>query len=222
MSIPGGNRPAERPRDKLSLLRNHSLFRDLPPAVIERLGSYMKTRRAARGSTIFAKGDPGTVLNLFHEGEVFGEIALLAGRPRTADATAMSDCELVVIERRDFVPFLSGQPDVMLKFIEILCSRLRRTSEQVQDITFLNLPTRLAKTLLQLTAAEDGSTTPRKAAVTQREISQMIGISRESTNKQLRAWAKRGWIRLERGGVNVVAPDKLAAIAAEGSELDSS
>jgi CRP/FNR family transcriptional regulator, cyclic AMP receptor protein len=244
MSIPGGNRPAERSRDKLSLLRNHSLFRDLPPAVIEHLGSYMKTRRVARGSTIFAKGDPGTglmgvlagtvkvsvasadgkdvVLNLFHEGEVFGEIALLDGRPRTADATAMSDCDLVVIERRDFVPFLSGHPDVMLKFIEILCSRLRRTSEQVQDITFLNLPTRLAKTLLQLTAAEDGSTTPRKAAVTQREISQMIGISRESTNKQLRAWAKRGWIRLERGGVNVVAADKLAAIAIEGSEFDRS
>ena len=244
MSIPGGRRPAERPRDKLSLLRNHSLFRDLPPAVIEHLGSYMKTRKVTRGTTIFAKGDPGTglmgvlagtvkvsvasadgkdiVLNLFHEGEVFGEIALLDGRPRTADATAMSECELVVIERRDFVPFLSDHPDVMLKFIEILCSRLRRTSEQVQDITFLNLPTRLAKTLLQLTAAEDGSATTRKAAVTQREISQMIGISRESTNKQLRAWAKRGWIRLERGGVNVVAPDKLAAIATEGSEFDRS
>ena len=241
MSIPGGSRPAERPRDRLSLLRNHSLFRDLPPAVIEHLGSYMKTRKVARGTTIFAKGDPGTglmgvlagtvkvsaasadgkdiVLNLFHEGEVFGEIALLDGRPRTADATAMSDCELVIIERRDFVPFLSRHPDVMLKFIEILCSRLRRTSEQVQDITFLNLPTRLAKTLLQVTAA---SASPRKAAVTQREISQMIGTSRESTNKQLREWAKRGWIRLERGGVNVVAPDKLAVIAAEGLELDSS
>jgi CRP/FNR family cyclic AMP-dependent transcriptional regulator len=244
MSIPGGKRPAERTRDKLSLLRNHSLFRDLPAAVIEHLGSYMKTRRVVRGTAIFAKGDPGTglmgvlagtvkvsvasadgkdiVLNLFHEGEVFGEIALLDGRPRTADATAMSDCELVVIERRDFVPFLSDHPDVMLKFIEILCSRLRRTSEQVQDITFLNLPTRLAKTLLQLTAADDGSAAARKAAVTQREISQMIGISRESTNKQLRAWAKRGWIRLERGGVNVVAPDKLAAIATEGSEFDRS
>ena len=244
MSIPGGKRPAERTRDKLSLLRNHSLFRDLPAAVIEHLGSYMKTRRVVRGTAIFAKGDPGTglmgvlagtvkvsvasadgndiVLNLFHVGEVFGEIALLDGRPRTADATAMSDCELVVIERRDFVPFLSDHPDVMLKFIEILCSRLRRTSEQVQDITFLNLPTRLAKTLLQLTAAEDGSAAARKAAVTQREISQMIGISRESTNKQLRAWAKRGWIRLERGGVNVVAPDKLAAIATEGSEFDRS
>jgi CRP-like cAMP-binding protein len=244
MSIAGGKVPAERTRDKLSLLRNHPLFRDLPPGVIEHLGSYMKTRKVTRGAAIFAKGDPGTglmgvlagsvkisvasaegkdiVLNIFREGEIFGEIALLDGRPRTADATAMSPCELVVIERRDFVPFLSGHPDVMLKFIEILCSRLRHTSEQVQDVTFLNLPTRLAKTLLELTSAQEGSAPKRKVAITQREISQIIGKSRESTNKQLRVWAKRGWIRLERGGVNIVAPDKLAAIAAEGSELDPS
>jgi CRP-like cAMP-binding protein len=239
-----GAKQGERTRDKLSLLRSHPLFRDLPPGVIEHLGSYMKTRRVARGTTIFAKGDPGTglmgvlagavkvsvasadgkdiVLNVFREGDIFGEIALLDGRPRTADATAMSDCELIVIERRDFVPFLSSQPDVMLKFIEILCSRLRRTSEQVQDITFLNLPTRLAKTLLQLTGGVQGSATPSKATITQREISQMIGMSRESTNKQLRAWAKRGWIRLERGGVGVIAPDKLTAIAAEGADFDPS
>ena len=243
MSIPSGRQPAGRTRDKLSLLRSHPLFRDLPSSVIEHLGSYMKTRRVARGTAIFAKGDPGAglmgvlagsvkvsvasaegkdiVLNVFREGDVFGEIALLDGRPRTADATAMSDCELIVIERRDFVPFLSSNPDVMLKFIEILCSRLRHTSEQVQDITFLNLPTRLAKTLLQLTGAgEEGSAAKRKAAITQREISQMIGMSRESTNKQLRAWEKRGWIKLERGGVAVLAPDKLAVIAAEG--LDAS
>lgn len=244
MSMSGGKQAVERTRDKLSLLRNHPLFGDLPPAVIEHLGSYMKTRKVARGATIFAKGDPGTglmgvlagsvkvsvastegkdiVLNIFREGEIFGEIALLDGRPRTADATAMAPCELIVIERRDFVPFLSGHPDVMLKFIEILCSRLRRTSEQVQDVTFLNLPTRLAKTLLELTSSETGAAPRRKVAITQREISQIIGKSRESTNKQLRAWAKRGWIRLERGGVSVLAPDKLVAVAAEGSELDPS
>src|SRR5438094_5545898 len=238
MSIPRAKQAPQRTRDKLSLLRSHPLFRDLPGAVIEHLGSYMRTRRVARGTTIFSKGDPGTglmgvlagavkvsvasadgkdiVLNTFREGDIFGEIALLDGRPRTADAIAMADCELIVIERRDFVPFLGSHPDVMLKFIEILCSRLRRTSEQVQDITFLNLPTRLAKTLLQLTGGVQGSATPSKATITQREISQMIGMSRESTNKQLRAWAKRGWIRLERGGVGVTAPDKLAAIAAEG------
>lgn len=238
MASPGGRQAGERTHDKLSLLRSHPLFRDLPAAVIEHIGSYMKTRRVLRGTTIFAKGDPGSglmgvlagsvkvsvasvegkdiVLNVFREGDVFGEIALLDGRPRTADAIAMTDCELIVIERRDFVPFLSSNPPVMLKFIEILCSRLRHTSEQVQDITFLNLPTRLAKTLLQLTGGEEDSAPRRTAAITQREISQMIGMSRESTNKQLRAREKRGWIRLERGGVGVLAPDKLAAIAAEG------
>src|SRR5215468_3123076 len=222
MPSPGGKQQGERTRDKLSLLRSHPLFRDLPPGVIEHLGSYMKTRRVARGTTIFAKGDPGSglmgvlasavkvsvasadgkdiVLNVFREGDIFGEIALLDGRPRTADATAMSDCELIVIERRDFIPFLSNHPDVTIKFIEILCSRLRRTSEQVQDVTFLNLPTRLAKTLLQLTEDQEGAGPKRKVAITQREISQIIGRSRESTNKQLRAWAKRGWIKLERGG----------------------
>jgi len=228
-----------------ALFANHFLFRDLGPEIHERLGSYARPKTVARGVTIFQKGDPGTslfavcrgtvqmttlstsgknaVFNLIREGEIFGEIALLDGRPRTADATAMAPCELIVIERRDFVPFLSGHPDVMLKFIEILCSRLRRTSEQVQDVTFLNLPTRLAKTLLELTASEAAGAAPRrKVAITQREISQIIGKSRESTNKQLRAWAKRGWIRLERGGVSVLAPDKLVAVAAEGSELDPS
>jgi len=242
MSSPAGYQDARQSRDRLALLRNHPLFRDLPPAVIEHLGSYMKTRQVARGATIFAKGDPGSglmgvlsgavkvsvasaegkdiVLNMFREGDVFGEIALLDGRPRTADATAMTPCELIVIERRDFVPFLRDHPDVMLKLIEILCSRLRHTSEQVQEITFLNLPTRLAKALLELAA---GSPADRpKVAITQRELSQIIGRSRESTNKQLRAWEKRQWIRLERGGISILAPDRLAAVAAQGSELDPS
>jgi CRP/FNR family transcriptional regulator, cyclic AMP receptor protein len=244
MSITTTKQAPLRVRDKLSLLRNHPLFRDLPPAAIERLGSYMQIRKVSRGTTIFSKGDPGSglmgvlagsvkvsvaspegkdiALNVFREGDVFGEIALLDGRPRTADATAMSDCELAVIERRDFVPFLTSNPDVTLKLIEILCSRLRHTSEQVQDVTFLNLPGRLAKTLLELTAAKGDTEPRRKVAITQREISQMIGRSRESTNKQLRAWAKRGWVRLERGGVIMLAPEKLAALAAEGSELDGS
>src|SRR5437867_5070861 len=230
MSIPGGNRPTERTRDKLSLLRNHSLFRDLPPPVIEHLGSYMKTRRVARGTAIFAKGDPGTglmgvlagsvkvsvasaegkdiVLNVFREGEIFGEIALLDGRPRTADATAMSDCELMVIERRDFLSLVRSQPEIALKLLEVLCARVRHTSEQVEDVLFLDLPGRLAKILLQLTERAELSPA-RRVTITQREIGQMIGMSRESTNKQLRDWQERKWVRLERGGIVVLQPEAL-------------
>jgi CRP/FNR family cyclic AMP-dependent transcriptional regulator len=225
MSAPTDNPALARARDKLALLRNHSLFRERPSPVIERLGSYMKRRSVARGSTIFAKGDPGdalmgvlagavkisvpsadgrdVVLNIINEGGIFGEIALLDGHPRTADATAMSDCQLMIIERRDFLQFLRSQPDVTLKFIEILCARL-------------------AKTLLRLTTEGDAPAAKRKVTITQRELSQMIGMSRESTNKQLRAWAKRKWIELERGGVTVLQPERLAEAAEEGSELDRS
>ncbi len=99
-----------------------------------------------------------------------------------------------------------------------ICSRLRRTTEQVQDVTFLNMPTRLAKTLLRLTAERPGSAP--KVAITQREISQIIGRSRESTNKQLRSWAKHGLIRLQRRAVVILRPDKLAEVAAQGSWVD--
>jgi CRP/FNR family transcriptional regulator, cyclic AMP receptor protein len=244
MANPSTQRPSASAADKLALLRNHSLFGRLPPAVIEHLGSYIKRRALPRGAAIFAKGDPGSglmgvlvgsvkisvpsadgrdiVLNIIHEGEIFGEIALLDGHPRTADATAMTDCELMVIERRDFIPFLRGQPDLTMQIIETLCARLRRTSEQVQDVTFLNLPTRLAKALLRLVAEAEGPASTSKVTITQREISQIIGRSRESTNKQLRIWVKQGWIRLERGAVTVLRRDELAEVAAEGSELDSS
>jgi len=222
--------------DKLALLRGHPLFGAIAPELLERLSGYATTRAVARGDTIFAKGDPGNslyavcagtvkisvpsadgkdaVFNLVGEGEIFGEIALLDGQPRTADAAAQTDCELMVIERRDFLDLVRSQPEIALKLMEVLCARLRHTSEQVEDVLFLDLPGRLAKILLQLTGKTE--LPPRRVTMTQREIGQMIGMSRESTNKQLRAWEKRGWIKLERGGVAVLAPDKLAVIAAEG------
>jgi CRP-like cAMP-binding protein len=230
--------------DKVSVLRTHPLFCELTPPMLERISAYIKRRLVPKGQTIFEKGDVGVgligvvagsvkisvnsadgrdvVLNIIRSGEVFGEIALLDGRARTANATAMSDCELIVIERQEFVPFLRSEPDVTLKLMEILCSRLRRTSEQVQDVTFLNLSTRLAKTLLRMTANAGPSRSTGKVAITQREISEIVGRSRESTNKRLRAWARRGWIRLERGSVTVLKADKLEELAATGSDLDIS
>jgi len=150
------------------------------------------------------------------------EIALLAGQPRTADAAAMPDCALLVIERRDFLPFLRTQPDLMMQIVELLCSRLRWTTEQVQDVTFLDLPTRLAKALLRLVREDEGAAGEGKLTITQRELSQMIGRSRESTNKQLRVWARQGWVRLQRGAVTVLHAEKLVEVAAEAAELDVS
>src|SRR5262249_24324970 len=200
--------------------------------------SFMTRRPVRRGATIFAKGDPGTglmavasgavklgvvaadgreaVFNIVRPGEIFGEIALLDGRPRTADATAISDCDLLVMDRRDFVSCVHRRPDFALKFIEILCERLRRTSEQVEDVMYLDLPGRLAKALLRF-AGHDGAPV-RRIALTQSELGHMIGMSRESTNKQLHAWARRNWVRLERRSVVVLDPDALARIAAGVSD----
>jgi CRP/FNR family transcriptional regulator, cyclic AMP receptor protein len=231
--------PKPRSIDKRALLLAHPLFGRLGPELVDRLSSYAVTKSVKRGATIFAKGDPGnslfavctgnvkittpsaegkdTVFNLLKEGDIFGEIALLDGHPRTADAVAATDCELLVIERRNFVPLVHSHPEIALKLIEVLCERLRRTSEQVEDVTFLDLPTRLAKALLRLAKGA----TPGEGGVihiTQREIGQLIGMSRESTNKQLRTWEQRKWLRLERGGIVLLAPKAIAAVAAAGTD----
>jgi CRP-like cAMP-binding protein len=155
------------------------------------------------------------VFNLAKGGEVFGEIALLDGRPQIATATAMTDCELMVIDRGNFVSLLESQPEIALKLIAVLCTRLRRTSEQVEDILFGDLSGRLAKLLLRLTESVEFevSRSNRRIPMTQREIGQMIGSSRESTNKQLQEWKERNWIRIERGGITVLAPEALAGVA---------
>ncbi|HXE69691.1 MAG TPA: Crp/Fnr family transcriptional regulator [Hyphomicrobiaceae bacterium] len=217
----------------LEILGNHPILGELPRASIERLLSCATTRKLRRGATIFAKGDAGTqliavlsgrvkivvsspegreaVLNVVHEGEVFGEIALFDGCPRTASAIALTDCELLSIDRRHFLPMVREQPDVAIKLIEILCARLRRSSEQYEDVMFLNLRARVAKLLLRL-AEEVGGPLPRKVLVTQQEMSQMAGMSRESINKQLRSWAQVKWVRLERGGVVVLRPEALLSV----------
>ena len=115
----------------------------------------------------------------------------------------------MVIERRDFIPLLRDDPEVAIRLINILCARLRRTSEQVEDIVFLGLPNRLAKVLLHLYQPSPTALPNTKIHVTQREISQMIGVSRESANKQLQDWQRRKWLKLERGGVVIFSPDAL-------------
>ena len=100
--------------------------------------------------------------------------------------------------------------------IDILCEKLRKTNDQVERVTFLDLPTRLAKVLLQLAQSGEASAEGRKIGITQRKIGQMIGMSRESTNKQLRKWEERNWVRLERGSIVVVALDRLTAVATAG------
>src|SRR5262249_18830264 len=154
------------------------------------------------------------VFNVLGKGEIFGEIALLDGHPRTADATAVTDCELFVIEGRDFLPLMREETEIALRIIEILCSKLRRTTQQAEDVMFLDLPSRLAKALMRL-KADTACTGERKVTVTQKDLSNIIGMSRESTNKQLRIWEDKKLVRLERNAVVILATDPLAWISTE-------
>lgn len=228
---------------KLSVLRKHPIFADLEPEAFEQLCRYAKHSTLKRGATLFSKGDPGNslyavisgtvkmsisspdgrnaILNIVGPGEIFGEIALLDGRPRTADAMAMTDCELTVIERRDFLAFVHSEPNVALQLIALLCERLRIASEHYEEVVFLDLPTRLARILLQLADQTEAGAAEPKLKITQREISQMLGSTRESVNKQLRAWSKRGVIALERGGIVVYRLATLAAIAGGVGKRDA-
>jgi CRP-like cAMP-binding protein len=224
---------------KLSVLRKHPYFCDLEPEAFDQLFRYAKHSTLKRGATIVSKGDPGNsliavisgtvkisvssadgrsaILNLIGPGEIFGEVSLFDGQPRSADATANTNCEIFVIDRREFLPFVRSQPALAMKFIELLCTRLRWTSDQVEQVILQNLPGRLASALIRLTEKHKQEPKGRAIAVTQQEISEMVGMTRESINKQLRAWAARNWVRLEHGAIVVLDAAALRELAEAGS-----
>ncbi len=239
--MPGPNQTLLRLREaeKRGVLRSHYLFGKLNLKHIDRLVSCIVEKSVRRGSIIFAKDDRGSslfairkgvvkitvpsvdghdaVFNLVTKGDIFGEIALLDGRARTADAVAITDSELFVIERRDFLPLVREEPEIVLRLIEILCARLRQTTQQAESLMFLHLPGRLAKALLRLSHG-DRVARERKVAVTQRDLGSIIGMSRESTNRQLRLWEQKSWVRLERGGITILSVEELERIAESDSE----
>jgi CRP-like cAMP-binding protein len=221
---------AEAVGERRNPLASHFLLRQLDPPDIHGIVSYARTRRFSAGETIFLKGSEGSgmmavvrgqvrisapsrdgkeiVLNVINPGEVFGEIALLDGRERTADATALTDCELMVLERRDVLPYLEKNPKVCLKLLEVLCDRIRRTTEQVEDVLFLALPGRIAKAILRL--SRNGAAPVR---ISQRELGTMVGATRESVNKYLGDWQRRDLLTLRNGAIVITDAETLEELA---------
>jgi CRP-like cAMP-binding protein len=225
--------------EKRQIFERHFLFGKLSPSEIDTLLTYAHVERYRAGREIFAKGSPGQsmmavlrgsvrissisltgkeiVFNLIDPGEIFGEIASLDGGQRTGDATAMTDCELLVLNRRDFMPILENHADLCLLLIRILCQRLRRTSEQLEDVLFRHIEGRLAKALLQLADRSGGQGTRGSSLelhLSQSELAHIVGSSRESVNKQLQVWHKAGLIDLGKGTIvirDLAAIERLAA-----------
>ena len=213
---------------KRDLFQRHYLLGRLDPGEIDALAARARVERYPAGREIFAKGSPGRnmiavlrgsvkiaslsptgreiVLNIIYAGEFFGEIAVIDGAERSAGAVAMTECELLLLDRRDVIPLFERHPEICMILMRILCRRLRQTSEQVEDVLFRSLEARLAKTLLQI-AGGTGRLEPRGPAagfrLSQRELATMAGGSRESVNKQLQVWHRAGLIALGRGSIAI-------------------
>ncbi len=214
----GGNREADGGR---AVLAQCGLFRRLSEGEREALFARARTQRYAVNESIFLMGSPGDsmvavlsgtirisvpspdgkeiVLAILGPGEICGEIALLDGKERTADARAATACTVVVLERRDVLAFFAQYPDAWSKLIDVLCDRLRTADQQMAEFALSPVPVRLAKALLRLATTDGQPINGRPLArvhLTQRELGNVIGATRESVNKYLRAWQRKGCLQI--------------------------
>jgi CRP-like cAMP-binding protein len=231
--------------DRRQALESHFLFRHLREAEITALLARSRVENKRANELIFRKDSPGhglmavlsgqvkismlssngreVVLNIINPGEIFGEMALLDGKSRSADATAMTACELLIIDRRDFMPFLQQHPEVAIRLLGVLSERLRHSSDQVHDILFLDLRGRLAKALLRLAEAHGRALVKSRQIdikLSQRELGNLIGQSRESVNKQLRQWQNAKLLRIERGRIVLLDLDGIQREADFGPSVE--
>ena len=222
------------------LLLSSPLFDALPKAALDDILAQAVEKYARRGQTIFLKGDEGSylvavlsgrmrisatspegrevTLNMIDSGEVFGEMALLDGKPRSADATAIEDSQLLLVERRHFLPHLMSNHQLALRLIDVLCERLRDTSETLGNFAMLDLPGRLARKLLNLGAEygrpADGQTL-LDIKLSHTDLGRFVGCSRETVNKQMRAWEEKGIVARASGRIVLSKPLVLRRIAGQ-------
>jgi len=208
------------------MLQGSPLFRGLPPATLDRIAALATQRGHRRGEIVFSAGDPGDALygvvsgririsagtaegreiflNVMEPGDTFGEIALLDGGTRTATATATEPTELVSIRREPLFELLEREPKAALELLRLCGERLRWTSGLLEDAALLDAPARLAKRLLSLGEqhGEDGAG-GRLVRISQEDLSNFLGVSRQAVNERLQDWKARGWVALGRGTVTV-------------------
>jgi CRP-like cAMP-binding protein len=223
--------------DKRALLASHHFFRGMPAELLERLAARARLTSEPAGRLLFRKGDPGTgvlaivsgivrisvssgggnaiVLNLVSNDEILGEVSLLDGGARVADAITATKCQLLMLDRRDFVGVLHDHPAFAVRLLALVSAKLRRRSEQLEDMTFADPRTRLAKALLRLADIQAaGGSEPPLVSMTQKALGWMVGLSRESTNKFLGQWEAVGYVELGKGTCVILQREALQRLAA--------
>jgi len=210
------------------------LFAALDPEGAAALRASMQEFRFAKGAVVFAEGDDGdrlyvvadgkiklvhaspdgreTLLAIMGPGDMFGELSLFDPGPRTATAVAVTDTVLLGLNQQALRAWLTGRPEVAEALLRALAQRVRRTNENLSELVFSDVPGRVAKALLDL-SEKYGETRPDGLFVehdlTQEELAQLVGASRETVNKALADFVSRGWLRLESRSVTITDIERL-------------
>ena len=218
----------------IEVLRQAPLFSELDDEATEALSASMSENRLRRGDALFREGDEGdrlyvviegkiklgrtssdgreNLLAILGPGQMFGELSLFDPGPRSATVTAVTDCIMQSLSHDELGRWLNGRPEVARGLLSQLAGRLRKANDVVADLVFSDVPGRVAKALLDLSsrfgkAAEDGIHVHHD--LTQEELAQLVGASRETVNKALADFASRGWLRLEARSVVIMDVERL-------------
>lgn len=225
--------------DRRELLGSVSIFASLGEAELDLLLQATTTKTLKPKDVLCCKGDPGNQLygilsgslkvtttgtdgkdvmfGLMGAGEIIGEIALLDGEERSATVTAVEKTELLTLDRRELIPFLETNPSAAIGLAGVLAARVRQLSDRAEDRQTMPLPGRIAKRLISLSLQYGKHPIvggPVEVRMPQQDLADLVGTTRESVNKQLRAWEEEGIVELGRGRVVLKRPESLEAVTA--------
>ncbi len=215
-------------------MRQSPLFSSLDQEGAAALMELLTESVVTKGEVLFLEGEPGDHLFLILEGkvklghasldgresliavlgpgEMFGELSLFDPGLRTSSATALTEARVLRLDNTQLMPWLAGRPEVAAALLQALARRLRRTNETMADLVFSDVPGRVAKALMEL-GEKFGTLIPSGLLVThdmtQEELAQLVGASRETVNKALADFAQRGWITLESRQVLILDVERL-------------
>ena len=219
-----------------NFLRGVHLFQSLSHHDSERLAASLKRRSLKKGEALFRKGDEGTSLYIvksgsvkivlpsdmgdevtpaiLSEGDFFGEMALLDGLPRSADVVALEPSELLALNQKDFLAFLKDDEEAIRSIFSYLSMRLRKTDDLLEDAHFLNISTRLARRLVELSQKyghqkEEGGAIQIDLSLTQKDLASIVGATRESINKELRILREKGLVNTEGNTIKILNMERL-------------
>jgi CRP/FNR family cyclic AMP-dependent transcriptional regulator len=221
----------------VSLIGRIPLFTSLKPGHMALIAEKLTLRQYRRGAIIFHKDDPGLTLYIMKSGQAkivtsssdgeevilailtggdfFGELSILDGKPRSATVVAMEDTSVFTLDRSDLVNVIMGQPEVAIEMLAAMSVRLRHANILIEDASFLDLPARLAKRLMELAkkhGIETDSGLKIDVRMTQQDLANAIGASRETVNRLLGQFQDQGLISIAKQHIYILDQDELTQL----------